>query len=115
LSLDSNDIRVDTFSMTSTATLQLHRATAADAAAVALLTRLDEAAPLQAPVLVAYGDGRPLAALSAADGRFAADPFARTQDVVALLRLHAAQARGSGASRRRRFGLGRRSARLVLG
>ena len=100
--------------MTSTASLQLRRATAADAAAVAHLTDLDETPRLQAPVLVAYVDGRPLAALSQADGRVAADPFARTQDAVALLRLRAAQARGSGA-RRRRFGLTGRLGRLALG
>ena len=43
--------------------------------------------------------------MSVADGRVAADPFARTGDAVALLRLRARQARRSAAPRR--LGLGR--------
>ena len=96
--------------MTSTASLHLRPATADDAAAVARLTALDETAPLDAPAMLAEADGRPVAALSLADGRVAADPFARTRDAVALLRLHAAHVRGSGAGRRR-LGLRRRPAR----
>ncbi|WP_445151545.1 hypothetical protein [Baekduia sp. Peel2402] len=61
-----------------------------DHAALSRLASLDSKRPLVAPTLVAERDGRILAALSAADGRAIADPFAPTADLVALLRLHAA-------------------------
>jgi hypothetical protein len=62
-----------------------------DHAALARLASLDSQRPLRAfGALVAERDGRILAALSAADGRTIADPFAPTADLVALLRLHAA-------------------------
>jgi hypothetical protein len=60
-----------------------------DHAALSRLASLDSQRPLAAPTLVAERDGRILAALSAADGRAIADPFAPTADLVALLRLHA--------------------------
>jgi hypothetical protein len=62
-----------------------------DHAALARLAALDSRRPLPtgSPVLVAERDGQLLAALSPADGRALADPFAPTADLVALLRLHA--------------------------
>ena len=66
----------------------------------------DAGVPLTGDVLLAVADGRAVAAMSVADGRVAADPFARTGEAVALLRLRAQQARRrSGAPRR--LGLGR--------
>jgi hypothetical protein len=87
-----------------------------DAAALERLARLDSRRPRAGLVLLAERDGRILAALSA-DGQAVADPFARTADLVALLRLHAADtARGgrrqellrrAGASPRKRLALAR--------
>jgi hypothetical protein len=61
-----------------------------DAAALARLAALDSRRPLTGPALIAERDGRLLAALGTADGRAVADPFARTADLVALLRMRAA-------------------------
>jgi hypothetical protein len=88
-----------------------------DAATLARLARLDSRRPLDGPVLVAERDGRVLAALSTNDGTTIADPFASTADLVALLRLHAADTAHSlghrdilrrvGVSTRRRPALAR--------
>ena len=69
--------------------LTVRCATVEDAAALADLAALDSAAPLTGDVLVAEVAGAPVAALSAADGRVVADPFALTADVVAVLRVRA--------------------------
>ena len=53
------------------------------------LARLDSSRPLTGPVLVAEQDGVMRVALSLSTGRAVADPFAPTQDLVALLREHA--------------------------
>jgi hypothetical protein len=98
--------------MTSTS-LSLRPASAVDASALATLAALDETAPLAQPVLMAFADGDPVAAMSLADGRVAADPFARTTDAVDLLRLRAEQQRRSGRAARRLW-LGR-PGRLVTG
>jgi hypothetical protein len=90
-----------------------------DHATLARLAALDSRRPLAGPALVAERDGRILAALSPADGRAIADPFAPTADLVALLRLHAADTtarsssgrqdllRRTGANTRRRPALAR--------
>jgi hypothetical protein len=63
-----------------------------DAATLERLARLDSRRPLPSngPVLVAERDGRLLAALATTDGTTIADPFSPTADLVALLRVHAA-------------------------
>jgi hypothetical protein len=106
LSLDLNERRADTMAMPATApaSLFLRHATSADTRAVAYLSELDESERLADPVLMAFDGERPLAALSLADGRAVADPFARTADAVALLRLRARQGRSSVPSRRLGFG-----------
>ncbi len=80
---------------------------AADAALLATLAALDDRAPLTGPALIAEVDGHPRAALDLHDGSVAADPFARTVELVELLRLHA---RGS---RRPRGSLRARAAALL--
>ena len=91
--------------MTSPASLHLLPAGPVDASTVARLAALDETEPLTGDVLLAVADGRAVAALSVDDGRVAADPFARTGEAVALLRLRAHQARRrSGALGRLRLG-----------
>lgn len=75
-----------------------------DATPLERLARLDSQRPLgRGAALVAERDGRILAALSVADGRAIADPFAPTADLVALLRLRAA-ADSAAASRSARGG-----------
>lgn len=70
----------------------IRRAFPDDAADLARLAALDSRRPLRGDVLLAERDGRILAALSPADGRAVADPFAPTADLVALLRVRAAPA-----------------------
>ena len=90
----------------------LRYARPADARAVADLAAMEEVV-LHEPVMVAARAGRVVAAVSLADGAVAADPFVRTADAVALLRLRARQERRSAAPRRL-FGL-RLPAGLVTG
>lgn len=57
---------------------------------LARLARLDSQPPLDADALIAESDGVALAALSLRTGRTVADPFQRTAEVCALLRIRAA-------------------------
>jgi hypothetical protein len=68
-------------------------ATDDDAAALDRLAELDSAPPLAGRVLIGEIAGAPVAALSVDDGRTIADPFARTADLVDLLRARARHAR----------------------
>ncbi|MBJ7331646.1 MAG: hypothetical protein JHC95_17255 [Solirubrobacteraceae bacterium] len=65
------------------------------------LAALDETADLHLPTLLAEQDGKAVAALSLSDGLIAADPFVRTGDAVALLRLRAARLTGAIAAPQR--------------
>jgi hypothetical protein len=102
--------------------LTLRPARPADAESIDDLAAMEEVV-LHAPVMVAVraseAVARPLAetdqvvaALSLADGTVAADPFVRTADAVALLRMRARQERRHSARSRRRF---RMRAGLVAG
>jgi hypothetical protein len=62
------------------------------------LARLDSQRPLAGEVLVAEQDGALVAAIGG--DRVIADPFRRTADLVALLRLRAGGASAADASRR---------------
>ena len=87
---------------------------AADQSRLRELAALDSHAPLDGPVLGAEVEGELLAAISVATGELVADPFARTSELGALLRLRADQLRAQrGTSRRPRAAL--RRARLALG
>jgi hypothetical protein len=92
--------------MPSTTALYLLPAGPVDEGTLARLAALDETEPLAEPVLLAVADGRAVAALSVADDRVAADPFERTTDAVAMLRLRARQERRRSAGRRRSLRLG---------
>jgi hypothetical protein len=70
-------------------TVVLRLARPEDAASLARLAALDSAPPLREPALLALVDGRALAALSLADRRVVADPFAPTADIVDLLHKRA--------------------------
>ncbi|HEV2787259.1 MAG TPA: hypothetical protein VGV67_12755, partial [Solirubrobacteraceae bacterium] len=74
---------------THAAAIVIRHATAADERALADLAALDERAQLTGPALIAEVDGAARAALDLHDGSVAADPFARTDQLVELLRLHA--------------------------
>ncbi|HVW18199.1 MAG TPA: hypothetical protein VHB30_08110, partial [Solirubrobacteraceae bacterium] len=80
----------------------LRAARAADESAVRRLALLDSSRPLRGDVLVAEVGGHPVAAVSLADGRVVADPFERTADAVALLRLRAEGLAGAASSPPRR-------------
>ena len=72
-----------------TPTISIRAATHGDGPALARLAALDSAPVPFGPVLVAEVDGRPTAALSVRDDRVIGDPFARTAELVELLRVHA--------------------------
>jgi hypothetical protein len=84
--------------------------TEGDRAAIARLAGLDSSDPLTGEVLVAELDGRPVAAVSIADGAVIADPFTRTDQIRSLLELRASQVRESGD---RHGGRRRKHRRLV--
>ncbi len=67
----------------------IRRATDADIRALADLAILDSREPLSGRTLIAEVDGIARAALDLHDGSVAADPFARTEELVELLKLHA--------------------------
>ena len=82
--------------MTTTTTpgaIVIRRTTDADIRALADLAILDSREPLTGPALIAEVDGVARAALDTADGSVAADPFAPTDELVELLRLHARSTR----------------------
>ena len=58
---------------------------------VNVLAELDSAPRLSGRKLLALIDGWPVAAMSLDDGRVVANPFARTEEAVVLLRLRARQ------------------------
>jgi hypothetical protein len=88
--------------MSSPASLSLRAAGTGDADTVERLAALDSARAPQGDVMLVLADGRPVAALSLDDGHVVADPFRRTAEAVALLRVRAEQAR-RGSTRRGAF------------
>jgi hypothetical protein len=84
----------------------IRNATAADADTLERLAALDSREPLAGPAMIAEVDGVALVALDLSDGTVAADPFLRTNDVVKLLRVHAA----AKSPRRSRIAFPRRRA-----
>jgi hypothetical protein len=75
--------------MIPTNAIVIRHATPADAPSLDDLAVLDSRLSLTGPALVAEVDGVLRAALDLDDGRVVADPFVRTADLVALLRLRA--------------------------
>lgn len=72
-----------------TGAIVIRHASDADARTLIDLALLDDRAPLHGPALIAELDGVARAALDLHDGSVAADPFARTAELVELLKLHA--------------------------
>jgi hypothetical protein len=73
--------------------LVIRTATAADAAALQRLAALDSRRLAAGPHLIAELDGRAVAALALGHGAVVADPFTRTDGIVALLRRRESQLR----------------------
>jgi hypothetical protein len=80
----------------------MRRATADDTVRIATLARLDDRRMPAGPYLVAEIGGELVAARSLATGAVVADPFRLTSDIVAMLRLRAAQVSELGQRRARR-------------
>jgi hypothetical protein len=74
--------------------LVIRTATPSDAEDLQRLAALDSQSLPSGPHLLAELDGRPVAALSRSGGGVIADPFARTDAIVALLRRRAEQLAG---------------------
>ena len=80
-----------------TSRVVLRIATAGDADRLQTLAQLDSARVPAGEVLIAEVDGRLQAALPLDGGEPIADPFRRTADLVALLRVRAAELLGRDA------------------
>lgn len=80
--------------------VELRAARAGDDAVVRELAALDDAHPLEGPVLLAVVGGRAVAAIALDDERVVANPFIHTAHAVSLLRLRASHV--SRVSRRHR-------------
>jgi len=65
-----------------------------DAQTLSNLAELDSRRPLAGPAMLAEIDGTVRAALDLSDGSVAADPFARTAEIVEMLRLRASRLNG---------------------
>ena len=74
-----------------TESVLMRRATAEDTARVQTLARLDDRRMPAGPLLVAETGGELVAARSLSTDTVVADPFRRTSDIVAMLRLRASQ------------------------
>jgi hypothetical protein len=79
-------------------TVVIRTARSSDGNALNSLARLDSQRPLAGEVLVAEQDGAVVAAIGG--DRVIADPFRRTADLVALLRLRAGGTATASSSRR---------------
>ena len=71
-------------------TIIIRAATAADGPVLTRLAALDSAPVPFGPALIAEVDGEARAALALRDGTVVADPFARTAELIQLLKVHAA-------------------------
>jgi hypothetical protein len=71
--------------------LVIRTATSADAAALQRLAALDSRRLAGGPHLLAELDGRAVAAVALGNGAVVADPFTRTDGIVALLRRRESQ------------------------
>lgn len=83
-------------------TIVIRLATTHDARTLGDLAALDSREPLTGPAMLAEVDGVARAALDLSDGSVAADPFARTAEVIELLRLRARRLAADGPAGARR-------------
>ena len=68
-------------------TYVIRNATPADADVLTRIARLDTQRPIEGDALIGEIGGVPAAAVALSDGRVVADPFVRTANLVALLRM----------------------------
>ena len=68
--------------------IKIRQATTTDVFALRRLAALDDRPALHGDVLMAEEAGELRAAISLHDGRVVANPFARTADIVDMLRVH---------------------------
>src|SRR4051812_25467359 len=101
-------------STTSTESMLMRRAAAADSARIWELARLDNKRLPDGPFLVAELDGSVEAAVSLSSGTVVADPFRLTADAVAMLKLRASQLTAGGELAERRAGRARSDASQPL-
>lgn len=87
----------------------------ADRAALAHLAELDSRQELEGVVLGAEVEGRLLAAISIETGEVIADPFSRTSELRALLKLRVSQLRERDGRQRRGSGVFGRRSRPAIG
>ena len=73
-----------------TPTIAIRAADHGDGPVLSRLAALDSAPVPFGPALIAEVDGQARAALALRDGAVVADPFARTAELVELLKVHAA-------------------------
>jgi hypothetical protein len=83
----------------------IRRTSASDGPTLAALAELDSAPLPLGPALVAEVAGAPVAVLPLDGGRAFGDPFERTNELMALLELRAAQIRRDGQATHERHGL----------
>jgi hypothetical protein len=83
----------------------IRRSTSGDGPALAALSALDAAPMPFGPALVAEVAGVPSAVLPLDGGRAFGDPFARTDELIALLELRAAQIQRDDEPQHRRHGV----------
>ena len=81
----------NTTQQNSAITIRRYDITDADQTALAGLAELDSRGRLEGPVLGAEVEGRLLAAISTETGEVIADPFSRTSELRAMLKLRLAQ------------------------
>ena len=86
--------------MTSTTSITLRPAAAADAPWLERLAALDSRTLPEGDLVVAERDGNLVAAVAEETLEAVADPFQRTDDVVTLLRRHAVSRRNAVPARR---------------
>jgi hypothetical protein len=90
-------------------TILIRAATPADGPVLSRLAALDSASVPFGPTLIAELDGEARAALALRDNSVVADPFARTAELVELLKVHASTvAKTDERSATRPFGFARR-------
>ncbi len=77
--------------------IRIRQATAQDAFAIRRLAALDDSPVLKGNVLLAEEAGELRAAISLTDGRVVANPFARTRELVDMLRMHRGHVSGIAA------------------
>ena len=99
----------------STITIRRLDANEADRLALARLVQLDSSGTIEGPVLGAEVEGRLLAAISMETGEVIADPFSRTSELRAMLKLRLAQLEQRYIGRERGSRLFSRRSRPAIG